>query len=311
MDGMGGVKRVVAEVWGGLSPIARFSILLASVLGVAAIARTAVIAYFMDAVARDGATMDTLARIQLSVTVLIFGAALLLWLVLRAAYLSSSRRLREQSTALEAALAERDRTYDATLGALTNALEVRDSETGGHGGRVVSYMELILREMEIDGDERKTYRRAALLHDIGKIGVPDNILRKPTALSEAEWAAMKRHPEFGSRIIADIPFLGEVARIVRHHHERWDGMGYPNGLAGTAIPLGARIFAVADSFDAMTSDRPYRHGMSIDQARREIDRCSGTQFDPSVVTTFLRIRLEELELISESAPHTHPRVVAS
>src|SRR5713101_3022716 len=117
---------------------------------------------------------------------------------------------------------------------------------------------------------------------------------------------MKRHPEFGARIIAGIPFLEDVARIVRHHHERWDGMGYPDGLSGKAIPTGARIFAVADSFDAMTSDRPYRRSLLIDAARAEIDRCSGTQFDPSVVTAFLRIRHEELERISASALHTHP-----
>ncbi|HEX9269713.1 MAG TPA: HD domain-containing phosphohydrolase, partial [Candidatus Limnocylindria bacterium] len=112
-------------------------------------------------------------------------------------------------------------------------------------------------------------------------------------------------------IIAGIPFLEEVSRIVRHHHERWDGMGYPDGLAGEQVPLGARIFAVADSFDAMTSDRPYRRAMSIEAARAEIDRCRGTQFDPAVVIAFMRIPLAHLGNIAESAPHTHPRAVAS
>jgi putative nucleotidyltransferase with HDIG domain len=237
--------------------------------------------------------------------------ATVLWFALRALHTRTSQPAVRRPTELEAALLERDRTYDATLGALTNALDVRDSETGGHGDRVVSYMELILRELGIIGDELAMLRRGALLHDIGKIGVPDNVLRKPTALSESEWTMMKRHPEFGARIIAGIPFLEEVSRIVRHHHERWDGMGYPDGLSGTAIPTGARIFAVADSFDAMTSDRPYRRSLSIDAARTEIDRCSGTQFDPSVVTAFLRVPIGELEQISESALQTYPRVVAS
>jgi putative nucleotidyltransferase with HDIG domain len=165
--------------------------------------------------------------------------------------------------------------------------------------------------MSISGAELATLRRGALLHDIGKIGVPDNVLRKPTALSEGEWAVMKRHPEFGAQIISGIPFLEDVARIVRHHHERWDGMGYPDGLRGDRIPLGARIFAVGDSFDAMTSDRPYRRGLLIDAAREEIRRCANSQFDPAVVTAFLSIPVSRLAAIADGAPHTHPRVVAS
>jgi len=153
-------------------------------------------------------------------------------------------------------------------------------------------------------------RRGALLHDIGKIGVPDNILRKPAALSEAEWVTMRKHPEFGARIVAGIPFLEDVARIVRHHHERWDGRGYPDGLAGEDIPLGARIFAVADSFDAMTSDRPYRRAMTIDEARAEVARCRGTQFDPTVADAFARIGHERLARVADEAPHTRPAVVA-
>ena len=261
---------------------------------------------------RDVSGIDAaLARIQLTVAAIIALATGLLWLVLRGVYVRSSQQIMRQATALEGALVERELTYDATLGALTNALDVRDSETGGHGDRVVSYMELVIRELGIVGDQMAMLRRGALLHDIGKIGVPDNVLRKPTALSEAEWATMKRHPEFGARIIAGIPFLEEVSRIVRHHHERWDGMGYPDGLAGEQVPLGARIFAVADSFDAMTSDRPYRRAMSIEAARAEIDRCRGTQFDPAVVLAFMRIPLAHLGNIAESAPHTHPRAVAS
>jgi putative nucleotidyltransferase with HDIG domain len=261
---------------------------------------------------RDIAPIDAaLMRIQLTIAaIMAFGAAFL-WLVLRGVYARSSKRIVAQAGALEDALALRERTYDATLTALTSALDFRDNETGGHSDRVVAYMELLLEHMNIKGGELATLRRGALLHDIGKIGVPDNVLRKPTALSEGEWAVMKRHPEFGARIISGIPFLEDVARIVRHHHERWDGMGYPDGLKGDRIPLGARIFAVGDSFDAMTSDRPYRRGLLIDAAREEIRRCANSQFDPAVVTAFLSIPVSRLAAIADGAPHTHPRVVAS
>jgi putative nucleotidyltransferase with HDIG domain len=261
---------------------------------------------------RDMASIDAaLMRIQVTVAVIIALAAAFLWLVLRGVYARSSKRIVAQAAALEDALALRERTYDATLTALTSALDFRDNETGGHSDRVVAYMELLLEQMNIRGAELATLRRGALLHDVGKIGVPDNVLRKPTALSDVEWAVMKRHPEFGARIIAGIPFLEEVARIVRHHHERWDGMGYPDGLKGEHIPLGARIFAVGDSFDAMTSDRPYRRALLIEGAREEIRRCGGSQFDPAVVTAFLSIPVGRLAAIADAAPHTHPRVVAS
>jgi putative nucleotidyltransferase with HDIG domain len=247
----------------------------------------------------------------MTITLIIALAAAFLWLVLRGVYARSSRRIVAQAGALEDALALRERTYDATLTALTSALDFRDNETGGHSNRVVGYMELLLEQMDVHGAELATLRRGALLHDVGKIGVPDNVLRKPTALSESEWAVMKRHPEFGAQIISGIPFLQEVARIVRHHHERWDGMGYPEGLKGDHIPLGARIFTVGDSFDAMTSDRPYRRALLIDAAREEIRRCAGSQFDPAIVTAFLSIPVDRLAAIADDAPHMHPRVVAS
>ncbi|TME63169.1 MAG: HD domain-containing protein [Chloroflexi bacterium] len=208
---------------------------------------------------RDLSSIDrALRQMQMSTSTIIALAALLLWLVLRGVYVRSSRQIMSQSQALGAALAETERTYDTTLQALSNALDVRDSETEGHSRRVVEYMELIIAQLPVAPGHVATLRRGALLHDIGKIGVPDNVLRKPAALSEAEGVVMKRHPEHGARIISQIPFLEDVSRIVRHHHERWDGKGYPDGIAGEAIPFGARIFAVADSFDAMTSDRPYR-----------------------------------------------------
>ena len=260
---------------------------------------------------RDLAAIDrALNQMQMSTSALIALSAVLLWLVLRGVYVRSSRQIMSQSHALGAALAETERTYDTTLQALSNALDVRDSETEGHSRRVVEYMELIIAEMRVAPDHLATLRRGALLHDIGKIGVPDNVLRKPAALSEAEWVVMKRHPEHGARIISQIPFLEDVSRIVRHHHERWDGKGYPDGIAGESIPLGARIFAVADSFDAMTSDRPYRRAMTVEEARAEVARCRGTQFDPEIVDAFERVPVDRLDAIVDDAPRTHSRAHA-
>ncbi|HEV2251140.1 MAG TPA: HD-GYP domain-containing protein, partial [Candidatus Limnocylindria bacterium] len=220
-----------------------------------------------------------LRNMQAGVGLVIAAAAMLLWLILRGVYQRSSKQIVAHASALRRALAENERAYDATLAALSSALDVRDTETEGHARRVVRYMELIADGLGVPVDQHATLRRGALLHDIGKIGVPDHILRKPGPLSENEWYTMKTHPDLGARIIANVPFLEEVAVIIRAHHERWDGNGYPEGLAGEQIPLGARIFAVADSFDAMTSDRPYRRGRHLDEALAEIERCAGTQFD--------------------------------
>ncbi|MDQ6859260.1 MAG: HD domain-containing protein [Chloroflexota bacterium] len=244
----------------------------------------------------------TLWNMQVGLALIIAAAAIILWLVLRGVYARSSRQIVSQATALRAALAENERTYDATLAALSSALDVRDTETEGHARRVVRYMELIAEGLHVPVEQHATLRRGALLHDIGKIGVPDHILRKPGPLTENEWFTMKTHPDLGAKIIANIPFLQEVAIIIRAHHERWDGNGYPEGLAGEQIPLGARIFAVADSFDAMTSDRPYRRGRDLDEALAEIERCSETQFDPQVVRAFLAVPMNRIEAIHANAP---------
>ena len=253
---------------------------------------------------RDMALVQSALRsIQLTTAAIIALAAALLWLLLRGVYVRSSKQIVHQAEALSAAVVEIETTYDRTLQALSNALDVRDSETEGHARRVVEYMELVARGLGVAGAELAILRRGALLHDIGKVGVPDRILRKPAALSDAEWTTMKRHPDLGARIIGGIPFLERVAAIVRHHHERWDGTGYPDAIAGERIPLGARIFTVADSFDAMTSDRPYRSALTVDEARREVERCRGTQFDPQVVDAFLGVPVEQLRAIQDSAPH--------
>jgi len=143
--------------------------------------------------------------------------------------------------------------------------------------------------LNVHEDDLATLQRGALLHDIGKIGVPDAILRKPGPLTTEEWAIMHRHPDWGRNILAGIPFLDGASHIVCTHQERWDGKGYPGGLAGEAIPLGARIFAVADTYDAITSDRPYRAARPYAVARAEIERCAGSQFDPQVAAAFQQI----------------------
>jgi putative nucleotidyltransferase with HDIG domain len=180
-------------------------------------------------------------------------------------------------------------TYDGTLEALVSALDARDRETKGHSIRVAKYMMEVAYHMGIKPgtEDWIDMQRGGLLHDIGKIGVSDSILHKPDKLTEDEWADMRRHPKIGYDMIRDIGFLSGAAKIVLEHHERFDGKGYPRGLAADEILLGARIFVLADTFDAMTSDRPYRKALTVEAAREEIIRCSGTQFDPRCVQAFL------------------------
>jgi HD-GYP domain-containing protein (c-di-GMP phosphodiesterase class II) len=161
---------------------------------------------------------------------------------------------------------------------------------------VVEYAVLIARKMGFGGRELSAIRMGAMLHDSGKIGIPDSILRKPGKLTDAEWEIMETHPLKGYEAFKGIGFLDTALPIIRHHHERYDGTGYPDGLAGEEIPIGARIFAVADTFDAMTSDRPYRKAMSTEESVQEIIACSGSQFDPKVVGAFLLIPAEEWDL---------------
>ncbi len=181
-------------------------------------------------------------------------------------------------------------TYEATLEALAAALDARDSETGGHSNRVTIYTMEMAREMGVieGSDEWLDIERASLLHDVGKIGVSDAILNKPGPLTAEEWQQMRKHPAIGYEMLKDVKFLSVAAEIVYTHHERYDGRGYPASLQGESIPLGARVFAVADAFDAMTSNRPYRRALTVDQACEEITSNSGTQFDPLVVQAFLR-----------------------
>ncbi len=191
-------------------------------------------------------------------------------------------------------------TYDATLEALAAALDARDRDTGGHSSRVTVYTMEMARCLGIrkDSADWADIERASLLHDVGKIGVPDSILNKPGPLTAEEWQEMRKHPATGYEMLKDVEFLSAAAEIVYSHHERYDGKGYPKGLKGDEIPLGSRIFAVADAFDAMTSDRPYRRALDWQKARDEILTNSGVQFDPRVVEAFVKCAdawREELE----------------
>lgn len=231
--------------------------------------------------------------IQLTVTGVTFVIALGLFLSLRRTYAKSTEAIRSRTEALGRALTEVETTYDATLQALSSALDTRDSETEHHSLRVTAYADRLAQELGLDPAEREVLRRGAILHDVGKIGVPDAILRKPGALNDAEWQQMRRHPELGAQMLAGIGFVAPALPVVRHHHERWNGAGYPDRLVGEQIPLHARIFAIADTLDAITSDRPYRAARPVDEARAEIVRCAGSQFDPRVVTAFMAVPEQE------------------
>jgi putative nucleotidyltransferase with HDIG domain len=208
---------------------------------------------------------------------------------------SLERRVREKTAELSKALREVEASYASTLSALVAALDAREHETSDHSQRVVRYTLAIAERLGVPEADRPDIARGALLHDIGKIGVPDAILLKPGPLLPSEWEEMRRHPQTGYTILQSIPFLQRAAEIVLSHQEKFDGTGYPRQLAGEAIPLGARIFAIADTLDAITSDRPYRKGGPIEKARDEIRRFTGTQFDPRCAEAFLSLDLTEIE----------------
>jgi putative nucleotidyltransferase with HDIG domain len=203
------------------------------------------------------------------------------------------KKVAEQTRELKEALFKLDKTYLFTLRALVMALDTRDEETQGHSLRVVKFT-LKLAELLGIKDEKqlKVIEYGSLLHDIGKIGIPDAILRKPGKLTPEEWEVMKTHPRLGYNILYKIEFLEEAAQIVLHHHERLNGAGYPDGLQGEEISLGSRIFAVADTVDAMTTERPYRYALTFEEASEELTKYSGIQFDERVVEAFHSVPLE-------------------
>src|SRR5712691_6476166 len=209
-------------------------------------------------------------------------------------YENHLEELVEQRTAeLDQALDSLEGAYRTTLQALTAALETRDAETHGHSERVVTFSLRLGREYGLTGAQMKALEFGSLLHDIGKIGVPDAILRKPAKLTDEEWVRMREHPMHGQHILRGIKFLEGAAKVVAQHHEKWDGSGYPLGLKAEDIDICARIFSVADAFDAITSDRVYREGRPYEAAAKELDEWAGRQFDPKVVEAFHRIPQED------------------
>lgn len=186
------------------------------------------------------------------------------------------------SDAADTADGDKPRAQGDVIAALAEALLERDRYTGEHSESVVDLVEAVARGLALSGPEIDQIKAAALLHDIGKVAIPDDVLNKPGPLNDDEWKVMREHPAIGERILRAIPGMGPIARIVRHEHERFDGGGYPDGISGDQIPIGARIILACDAYHAMTSDRPYRKGMSHADAVRELSEHAGTQFDPNV-----------------------------
>jgi response regulator RpfG family c-di-GMP phosphodiesterase len=216
------------------------------------------------------------------------------------------RMVAERTIELDRALEDIESSYRATLKALVQALETRDHETHGHSERVVTFSLRLGYELCLGQEQLRALEFGALLHDIGKIGVPDAILRKPASLTDDEWLTMQLHPQHGEQILRNIPFLAGATKVVSQHHEKWNGSGYPLGLKADEIDLNARIFAVVDAFDAIVSDRVYRIGQTYEEACRKIKKSIGIQFDPDVVAAFLRIPKEDWETLHERSLQSHP-----
>ncbi len=213
----------------------------------------------------------------------------------------------QRTSQLQDALRKVELAYDETLETLASTVDLRDNVTADHTRRVTLYSMEIAQQLVVSGDDLKQLERGARLHDVGKIGIPDSILLKPGKLTPEETAIMQTHVRIGYDWMNRVAFLSPAAQIVLAHHEFFDGSGYPQGLRGEEIPLGARIFSIADTMDAMMSDRPYRRGRPYDVARAEIERESGRQFDPRVVAVFLAIPEETWIQIRAEAAHNPPR----
>lgn len=214
--------------------------------------------------------------------------------------------IQHRTRELAAALGQLEENFQATLEALVAALDAREHETYAHSFRVRAYTMHLARLAEFPVDMMPQLEHAALLHDIGKIAVADAILLKPGPLTPVEWIDMRKHSAVGEGILNRVSFLRPAARIVRHHHERWDGTGYPDRLHGEQIPFGARLFALADTLDAMTSDRLYRKALPRGAARSEILRCAGSQFDPKLAKLFDSVPEEAWHDLCAEVDTTHP-----
>jgi len=230
---------------------------------------------------------DRIQRAQTAIYVGVAGAMGFLYAALSTVVMRGSRMVSRQRRQLVLHSQELKRSHDSLLQMLCAALDLRDQATKGHSLRVARLAAAVGEQMDLAEEELTQLEQAAMLHDLSKLDLPNVILHKPGPLSESEWEQMQKHPELGYQIVRDVPFLQQAGEIMLCHHERFDGGGYPRGLMGEEIPLGARIFAVVDAYDAMTSDRPYRRAGSHASAVREIKRNSGTQFDPRAVDAFL------------------------
>jgi response regulator RpfG family c-di-GMP phosphodiesterase len=215
----------------------------------------------------------------------------------------------ERTQQLQTALRQTERSYEDTLEALGAAIDLRDSPTAGHSRRVFLYSMEIAKSIGGVDHQLRAIAMGAWLHDIGKLAIPDRILLKPGPLTDAEWLVMRRHARIGYELVKSISFLAGAAEIVLTHHERFDGSGYPQGLRAEEIPFGARIFAVADTLDAMTSDRPYRAALPLQAARDVIERGAGTLFDPLVAAAFLRVPDETWAIIARETAAVQPSSV--
>lgn len=210
---------------------------------------------------------------------------------------SLEEQVASRTSQLKEALGVLEHTYHSTLVALSRVLDSRDAGSDGHSLRVTLYTERLAQQLGLGQSETRVVEQGVLLHDIGKIGIPDELLRASRKLNEDEWRLIRKHPEIGYRILSSIKFLKGAARLVWHHHERYDGKGYPQNLKGDAIDLGARIFAVADALDDLTSNRPFQPAISFEDAVKEIKKMSGVQLDPTLVTEFLKIPVSEWKAI--------------
>jgi putative nucleotidyltransferase with HDIG domain len=252
---------------------------------------------------RNIAPQDASSRnVIINLVIVMLIGLLALFFALRQVYIRSTRTIDRKNQELVGMVDRIESTYDQSLQALSSALDFRDNETQGHSFRVTSYAIRLGQELGIQGQQLGLLARGALLHDVGKIGVPDAILLKPGKLTDEEWVTMKKHVEIGNNMLSHIEFLQPSLDVVKHHHESWDGSGYPGGLKAEQIPLFARIFALCDTYDAITSDRPYRKGRGHNEARAEIERCSASQFSPEVVAAFLRIPEAEWTRVLQMDP---------
>lgn len=219
-------------------------------------------------------------------------------------YLRITEEIKARIQLAEAANRSLRTAYSGLMDALTVALDTRDHETHGHSVRVVALALAIADRLKLSPKERQNLILGGILHDIGKIGIPDSILYKQEPFTPEEWSVMKRHTEIGYRMVHRVPLLHDCSKVILHHHERWDGTGYPFGLKGHEIPIEAQVFAVADAVDAMTSKRPYKRPMSLNEVYAELSRCSGSHFAPHVVDVFLSLRKEDVATILQGAQET-------